>query len=170
MNASHIKISADSVVELAKNVLRPIKCDWLVGRDVCPVTLGSWTLLQEVRRIRNAQMIANQFIWIIARDSTLSLSEADCSSFYQVFPMYKLKCTAGQNLRSEWQTATCGLPRCNARNHGSTAALENHVRQAHMARVPFPCPIDGMQPVSKIVITPSKLPCNRVCSVNVLPV
>jgi hypothetical protein len=41
--------SADSIVELARNTVNPVKCDWGAGtRTECNVMLGSWMLLKKV--------------------------------------------------------------------------------------------------------------------------
>ncbi|TFK44625.1 hypothetical protein BDQ12DRAFT_27461 [Crucibulum laeve] len=36
----------------------------------------------------------------------------------------------------------CNLPRCNARVHSTPKALEDHVIQAHLSRIPLSCPIN----------------------------
>lgn len=49
MAHSQVQMSADSVIELAKNAVNPVKCDWGAGTKVeCDVLLGSWTLLRKV--------------------------------------------------------------------------------------------------------------------------
>ncbi|KAF8650379.1 hypothetical protein AX16_005189 [Volvariella volvacea WC 439] len=47
MPVSMITISKENIVELAQNAIKPMKCDWMTGRESCPVVLGCWALLKE---------------------------------------------------------------------------------------------------------------------------
>ncbi len=45
----YLIMSAESAVELAKNSINPVKCEWGVGTKAeCNIVLGSWKLLQKV--------------------------------------------------------------------------------------------------------------------------
>lgn len=44
-----ITMSAESLVEFAKNALNPIRCEWGSGtKSECNIVLGSWELLRKV--------------------------------------------------------------------------------------------------------------------------
>ena len=39
----------ENLIELAKDVLNPVRCEWGIGtKDECGVVLASWTLLHKV--------------------------------------------------------------------------------------------------------------------------
>jgi len=41
--------TSEDLIELAKDVLNPVRCEWGIGtKDACGVVLTSWTLLRKV--------------------------------------------------------------------------------------------------------------------------
>lgn len=48
----HFIMSAEAVVELAKNAINPVKCEWGSGTKFeCNTVLGSWELLRKVSKV-----------------------------------------------------------------------------------------------------------------------
>jgi hypothetical protein len=52
---SKVVATAESIVELAKDMISPVKCDWGSGAKVeCGILLNSWALLRKVEIIIQA--------------------------------------------------------------------------------------------------------------------
>ncbi|KAJ6515641.1 hypothetical protein C8R45DRAFT_957194 [Mycena sanguinolenta] len=111
-SVAKVVISAQTVVELAKNALVPVRCDATVplksddagpssglGSKTCGLELGSWRLL-----LRH---------------------------------QYKKHGTKRKGTAFRY---ACGLSRCSARLHESMEAFKSHIETSHMKNTPLPCP------------------------------
>ncbi|KAJ7682551.1 hypothetical protein DFH06DRAFT_1161504 [Mycena polygramma] len=111
-----VVVSAQTVVELAKGAVVPIRCaEYLQvsGKTGAAAAAAATTCGQEF-------------------------------GSWKLFLQHLLKKHSGK--RKGTNIFKCGLNKCSAQNHHSQADLKTHIEASHMKNIPFPCPFARCKP------------------------